>query len=89
MVTVENQAAFKSNKSIESPEDTFEKRRLFPTSLVKMCIPKASEWESSYETIAVAIFLVEAACIICLYRTWHPVELNKYAVVIILLLRIH
>lgn len=47
-------ATFKSNKSIENLEDTFEKRRLFLTSLVTLSVPKEDEWESSYESIAVA-----------------------------------
>lgn len=47
---------FKSNKSIESLEDTFEKRRLFLTSLVTVSVPKADEWESSYKTVDVAFF---------------------------------
>lgn len=47
-------ATFKSNKSIESLEDTFEKRRLFLTSLVTVSAPKPDEWESSYKTVDVA-----------------------------------
>lgn len=61
-------ATFKEKKSVESLEDTFEKRRLFLTSLVPVSVPKADEWDSSYKTTAVAFF-VQAACIICLYRT--------------------
>lgn len=36
-------ATFKSNKSIEDLADTFEKRRLFLTSLVTLSIPEADE----------------------------------------------
>lgn len=49
-------ATFKSNKSRENLEDTFEKRRLFLTSLVTLSVPKADEWESSYKSIAVAFW---------------------------------
>lgn len=67
-------ATFKSNKSIEGLEDTFEKRRLFLTSPVTVSIPEADEWESSYNTVA-AGSLLWAACIVCLYSTQRPVEL--------------
>lgn len=47
----------------------------------------ADEWETAIRLLLL-LLSVQVACIICLYSTQHPVELNKYAVAIILLPRI-
>lgn len=87
MVTVENWPLSNQTKA-ERTLRILLKRGASLTSLVTLSIPKAVEWKSSYKTIAVAFF-VQAVYIICLYSTQHLVELNKYTVVIISLLRVH